>query len=109
VRFYEQWKCLGNFEEWPKLMPTHFREVQGLPWERQRELLVQANAEGWTVARLHEAIGARKPDFPPAPAASAKDALRSIKTLENGLGVRDHLEADLSEAGPPRGVLAAGC
>ena len=54
-------------------MPTHFLKVQGLPWERQRELLTRANAERWTVAALLTAMGPRKPDtFPAAPVAGGQ-------------------------------------
>jgi hypothetical protein len=61
--------------------------------------LTKANAEGWSVAALVAAAGPRKPEFPAAPAASARDALRVLKTLERSLDQRDHLLADLSEAG----------
>jgi len=99
VRFYEQWKMLGNFEEWPHLMPSHYRTVQGLSWDRQRELLTKANAERWSIAALVSAIGHRKREFPAAPAAAARDALKVLKAAERVLDQQDHLLADLSEAG----------
>ncbi|MGC4118172.1 MAG: hypothetical protein QM765_27200 [Myxococcales bacterium] len=100
VRLFEQRTNLGDFAEWPKLMPTHFLTVQGLPWDRQQDLLTQANAEGWTTDKLQSAKGSRKPtEFPAAPVASAKDAMRMLKAIERGLALRDHLMADLSEAG----------
>jgi len=56
VSIYALIARLGGREHWTRLRASHFQEVLPLDLPMQRQLLLSAEAEGWTVARLRAEV-----------------------------------------------------
>ena len=98
----------GGLERWPQLSISHFRAVLGLPPERQGQLLDQAQAEGWDVARLDAASSDGNLARARGPQAEALfEVHRALRALSRMLTDSDGLMADLGTAGIP-GHLVEG-
>ena len=54
-------KAHNDLRAWRFLRTSHYVVVIGMPAEKQRELLDRAEKEGWTVQRLREEAGKKKP------------------------------------------------
>ncbi|HEY3448327.1 MAG TPA: hypothetical protein VGK67_18365 [Myxococcales bacterium] len=54
-------KSHNGFRAWRFLRVSHYAEVLGLPVEKQRALLDQADKGRWSVDRLEEEVGEKKP------------------------------------------------
>lgn len=99
ARFYEQTVALDVTAIWPKLVYSHFRAVQGLSWDEQRQMLDRAQEDHWSAAELAlKAAGLRKPGR----AEELKPSALAAKLLRRVAGVvddRSELAAELGRAG----------
>lgn len=98
VELYLLTKGLKSFSAWPHLQPTHFEQIFGLETAKQKELLDQAEQNGWSVKQLAEAMGkkwatgAPGEASPPAPRtfkselAFAMSAIERLSSFQDGLG-----------------------
>jgi len=64
VALYELCDRLDAPSRWEKLGASHLRVVLGLPGAVQERLLATANAQEWTVKKLHEHVLLHKPESP---------------------------------------------
>jgi len=101
VRVAEQRKELGGFDRWPRAKYTHFRIVQGLAWDIQRQLLDQVQAQGWNEDALQaEVTRARGKTSEKTEAdKSVQEAAVALKRIAKVAEIRDDLAADLGTAG----------
>ncbi|HEY3444928.1 MAG TPA: hypothetical protein VGK67_01140 [Myxococcales bacterium] len=74
-------KVLNDFRAWRFLTVSHYEEVIGLPVDRQRELLDQADKEQWSVRDLSDELEKQNSQRPVAAAGSVapQEALRQIR------------------------------
>ncbi|MGI5863156.1 MAG: hypothetical protein ACOX6T_13990 [Myxococcales bacterium] len=108
VRTYEQQVSLGGFERWPSLKASHFHAVQGLPYDKQRELLDTAQGQRQSVRDLQRAANQARGLSESAPAAPSpfKEASRVLRRFDKLLEEREELAVDLAEAGIPEEWVA---
>ena len=100
VRTYQQQIALGDFGRWPSLTASHLHAVQGLPWEKQRELLDAAQATGQQVRDLQRAANLARGIVPRTEKeTAATEAQQVLRRFEKLLGEREELVADLGAVG----------
>lgn len=100
-RLHEQQRNLGDLSaRWARLEYSHFRAVQGLPWDDQRQLLDWARDDRWSadllvqkVAGLRSKTGKARE---PRPAALAVRLLRRIAGVVDD---HDELAEELGHVG----------
>jgi len=95
VRLFEQSENLDGLKPWPDLKLTHYHSVQGLPWDRQRALLDEAQKSSLSTDELREL------------AHGERDAGRLLKALERALGKSEELNGRLRAAEVSAGNLSA--
>jgi len=107
VRLFEQSENLDGLKPWPDLKLTHYHSVQGLPWDRQRALLDEAQKSSLSTDELRElAHGERKRTKAGIPQPE-RDAGRLLKALERALGKSEELNGRLRAAEVSAGNLSA--
>jgi hypothetical protein len=78
-------KVHNDLRAWRYLRVSHYEAIFGLPAERQRELLDQANKEHWSVDRLSAEAGRPRAANAAAGAMSADEAQARIPKLVHQL------------------------
>lgn len=100
VRTHEQEVAFGGFDRWPSLTVSHMHAVQGLPWDKQRELLDTAQAQRQQVRELQRTVSAARGIAPRSPACTAVvEASAVLRRLDRVLDLREELASDLGLAG----------
>ncbi|HEY3447879.1 MAG TPA: hypothetical protein VGK67_16100 [Myxococcales bacterium] len=73
----------NDFRAWRFLRVSHYAQVLGLPPERQRELLDQADKGRWSVERMAQEAGGKKPrrERKSTPLTSARALIQVRETM----------------------------
>jgi hypothetical protein len=110
VRTHEQEVAFGGFERWPSLTVSHMHAVQGLPWDKQRELLDTAQAQRQQVRELQRAVSTARGIAPRSATYTAVvEASAVLRRLDRVLDLRQELASDLGLAGVSEQSVAHLC
>jgi hypothetical protein len=76
---------LGPLSRWQHLTPTHVRTVLALPAPERARVLAEADAQGWSVRQLEQAIQVERAS-PPDERREAEAFVRAMKRYDAELG-----------------------
>ena len=92
-------KVHNDFRAWRFLRVSHYEVVIGMPADKQRELLERAQKERWSVERLSEEAGKKKPRLVAAkPSAASPD--RALARVRKAMGEIAALSAPSTALAP---------
>lgn len=99
VYLYQQSREFEEYQTWSNLGVTHYYVVQGLSWEQQKKLLIDAQKYAWTTDQLAEQAQALRPKRNKRSGEALTDVRQALERVLKALDVHEEWLADLNEAG----------
>ncbi|HEY3448101.1 MAG TPA: hypothetical protein VGK67_17220 [Myxococcales bacterium] len=93
-------KAHNDFRAWRFLRVSHYEVVIGMPAEKQRELLDRAQKERWSVARLGEEAGKKKPARPVQASPGSVSPDKALTRVRKAMGEIAALNAPSTALAP---------